>query len=123
MEVKAYTFFKNLIFANSLVFPLKEFFRNGSFWNEMFLNMYAYQFLSSQRDQRGENGFQAITICPSTPQKELKVKALKYTGLFIIVSWNLHMLMNFIFPIYITGTRESKSSQRKRIWGSILVKL
>nr|XP_004671596.3 vomeronasal type-1 receptor 4-like [Jaculus jaculus] len=49
--------------------------------------------------------FQATTINPSNScWKNLKFKATKYIGLFISLCWILYMMINLIFPIYISHT-------------------
>ncbi|KAF5917035.1 hypothetical protein HPG69_013959 [Diceros bicornis minor] len=48
--------------------------------------------------------FQAITISPRNSRcTELKVKAPKHIGSFIFLCWILHMVVNIIFPMYVTG--------------------
>uniref|UniRef100_A0A8C9ACQ4 Vomeronasal type-1 receptor n=1 Tax=Prolemur simus TaxID=1328070 RepID=A0A8C9ACQ4_PROSS len=48
--------------------------------------------------------FQAITISPrSSRLAELKVKAPKYIGSSIYLTWILCMLVNSIFPMFVTG--------------------
>ncbi|KAM9226234.1 LOW QUALITY PROTEIN: vomeronasal type-1 receptor 2-like [Dugong dugon] len=48
--------------------------------------------------------FQTITISPMhTRWAELKLKALKYIGPSNILCWILHMLVNVIFPIYVSS--------------------
>uniref|UniRef100_H0XRX9 Vomeronasal type-1 receptor n=1 Tax=Otolemur garnettii TaxID=30611 RepID=H0XRX9_OTOGA len=48
--------------------------------------------------------FQAITISPRNSRlAELKTKAPKYTGLSMCLSWILCMLVNVIFPMFMSG--------------------
>ncbi|XP_021563014.1 vomeronasal type-1 receptor 4-like [Carlito syrichta] len=54
--------------------------------------------------------FQAITISPRNSRlAELKVKAPKYIGFSIYLSWILYMLVNIIFLMHITGKRSNKT--------------
>uniref|UniRef100_A0A8C8YC57 Vomeronasal type-1 receptor n=3 Tax=Panthera TaxID=9688 RepID=A0A8C8YC57_PANLE len=54
--------------------------------------------------------FQAITISPRKSRwAELKAKALKYIGSFNTLCWVLHMLVNFIFPVFATGRWSNKT--------------
>ncbi|XP_007955417.2 vomeronasal type-1 receptor 2-like [Orycteropus afer afer] len=62
--------------------------------------------------------FQAITISPMHSRwAELKLKALKYIGPSNILSWMLHMVVNAIFPIYVSG----KGSNNTIIMKDVLV--
>uniref|UniRef100_H0X986 Vomeronasal type-1 receptor n=1 Tax=Otolemur garnettii TaxID=30611 RepID=H0X986_OTOGA len=48
--------------------------------------------------------FQAITISPrSSRLAEFKAKAPKYTGPSVCLSWVLCMIVNVIFPMFVTG--------------------
>ncbi|KAL2762851.1 vomeronasal type-1 receptor 4, partial [Daubentonia madagascariensis] len=48
--------------------------------------------------------FQVITISPRNSRwAKLKQKAPKYTGFSVFLCWILHMQVNIIFPMYVTG--------------------
>uniref|UniRef100_A0A8D2GSZ3 Vomeronasal type-1 receptor n=2 Tax=Urocitellus parryii TaxID=9999 RepID=A0A8D2GSZ3_UROPR len=54
--------------------------------------------------------FQAIKISPGDSRwAELKVKASRYTGSFIYLSWILYLLVNVVFLIYMTGRKSNKN--------------
>ncbi|XP_008574226.1 PREDICTED: vomeronasal type-1 receptor 2 [Galeopterus variegatus] len=62
--------------------------------------------------------FQVITINPMNSRwSEIKVKAQKYTGPSSILCWVLHMLVNIIFPIYMTGKWSNKNITKKNYFG------
>nr|XP_006994313.1 vomeronasal type-1 receptor 4-like [Peromyscus maniculatus bairdii] len=59
--------------------------------------------------------FQAITISTSDSYlKDLKVKAPKYIGLSIFLCWVLFMVINMIFPLYLSIKGNSKNLTHKR---------
>ncbi|KAF5917034.1 hypothetical protein HPG69_013958 [Diceros bicornis minor] len=58
--------------------------------------------------------FQAITRSSrNSGRAELKVKVTNYVVLSSILCWILHMLVNFIFPMLVTGKRSKKSHKEK----------
>ncbi|XP_076989672.1 vomeronasal type-1 receptor 4-like [Tamandua tetradactyla] len=60
--------------------------------------------------------FQAITICPRNSRwAKIKVKAPKYVGLSISVCWLLYMLVNAIFPIFMTTNWRNDTTKRKAL--------
>ncbi|KAM9631646.1 LOW QUALITY PROTEIN: vomeronasal type-1 receptor 2-like [Trichechus inunguis] len=60
--------------------------------------------------------FQTITISPIHSRwAELKQKALKYIGPSNILCWILHMLVNAIFPIYVTGKWSNDTIIKKNV--------
>ncbi|KAM9226236.1 LOW QUALITY PROTEIN: vomeronasal type-1 receptor 2-like [Dugong dugon] len=60
--------------------------------------------------------FQTITISPMHSRwAELKQKALKYIGPTNILCWILHMLVNAIFPIYVTGKWSNDTIIKKNV--------
>ncbi|XP_075393904.1 vomeronasal type-1 receptor 4-like [Tenrec ecaudatus] len=62
--------------------------------------------------------FQAITISPSnTRWADIKVKAPKYLGLSIFLCWILHMLVNIIFPVYISSNWDNKTIADRKNFG------
>nr|XP_020040259.1 vomeronasal type-1 receptor 4-like [Castor canadensis] len=65
--------------------------------------------------------FQAITISPTNScWKDLKVKAPKYIGFSISFCWILHVVVNFIFPLYmlcVSGEESSRNITKKRHTG------
>ncbi|XP_075393902.1 vomeronasal type-1 receptor 4-like [Tenrec ecaudatus] len=62
--------------------------------------------------------FQAITISPSnTRWADIKEKAPQYLGLLIFLCWILHMLLNIIFPIYISNNWGNKTITNRKKFG------
>ncbi|XP_058564447.1 vomeronasal type-1 receptor 4-like [Neofelis nebulosa] len=62
--------------------------------------------------------YQAITIRPGNSRwAELKVKAPKYIVPSIFLCWVLQMLVNIIFPIYLTSTLNDKNITDKKDFG------
>ncbi|XP_037675354.1 vomeronasal type-1 receptor 4-like isoform X2 [Choloepus didactylus] len=62
--------------------------------------------------------FQAITISPSNSRwAEMKVKAPNYIGLSISLCWLLSMLVNVIFPVYVTGNRRNDTIKKRKDFG------
>nr|AIX03320.1 vomeronasal receptor type I [Felis chaus] len=62
--------------------------------------------------------YQAITISPGNSRwAELKVKAPKYIFPSIFLCWVLQMLVNIIFPIYLTSTLNDKNTTNKKDFG------
>nr|XP_023398909.1 vomeronasal type-1 receptor 4-like [Loxodonta africana] len=62
--------------------------------------------------------FQAIIISPrNSGWAELQVKAPKYMGFSIFLSWILHMLLNTSFLMYMTSNRSNKSITNKKDYG------
>ncbi|ELR49535.1 hypothetical protein M91_15009, partial [Bos mutus] len=62
--------------------------------------------------------FQAITICPTTAKwAELKVKALKCMVPSVILCWTLNMLINVIYPMYMSGTLRNRSITNRKDLG------
>ncbi|XP_027474251.2 vomeronasal type-1 receptor 4-like [Zalophus californianus] len=62
--------------------------------------------------------YQAITISPRNSWwAELKVKAPKYVVPSIILCWMLQMLVNVIFPLYLTSTSSEKNITNKKDFG------
>ncbi|XP_042776636.1 vomeronasal type-1 receptor 4-like [Panthera leo] len=62
--------------------------------------------------------YQAITISPGNSRwAELKVKAPKYIFPSIFLCWVLQMLVNIIFPIYLTSTLSNKNITDKKDFG------
>ncbi|XP_042826195.1 vomeronasal type-1 receptor 4-like [Panthera tigris] len=62
--------------------------------------------------------YQAITISPGNCRwAELKVKAPKYIFPSIFLCWVLQMLVNIIFPIYLTSTLSDKNITDKKDFG------
>ncbi|XP_006868319.1 PREDICTED: vomeronasal type-1 receptor 2-like [Chrysochloris asiatica] len=62
--------------------------------------------------------FQAITISPSNSRwTELKVKATRYLGFSLFLCWLLHMLVNIIFPIYLTSNWDNKTIINQKDFG------
>ncbi|XP_042639301.1 vomeronasal type-1 receptor 4-like [Orycteropus afer afer] len=62
--------------------------------------------------------FQAITINPSNSRwAELKLKAPKYVGPSTVLCWVLHMLVNIIVPVYVTGNWGNKTLTKKKDFG------
>uniref|UniRef100_A0A8C8WSZ0 Vomeronasal type-1 receptor n=1 Tax=Panthera leo TaxID=9689 RepID=A0A8C8WSZ0_PANLE len=62
--------------------------------------------------------YQAITISPGNSRwAELKVKAHKYIFPSIFLCWVLQMLVNIIFPIYLTSTLSDKNTTNKKHFG------
>ncbi|XP_007955506.1 vomeronasal type-1 receptor 4-like [Orycteropus afer afer] len=62
--------------------------------------------------------FQAITISTrSSVWAELKVKVLRCLGFSIFLCWILHMLVNIIFPMYVTGPWKNKSISSYKDYG------
>ncbi|XP_070355662.1 vomeronasal type-1 receptor 4-like [Equus asinus] len=105
---------KHLIVANSLVllskgvpqtmaaFGLKDFF------NDIRCKLVFYLHRVGRGVSIGSTCllsiFQAIMISPRySIWAELKVKASKHIGSCIFSCWILHMLVNIIFPMYVTG--------------------
>ncbi|XP_004475434.1 vomeronasal type-1 receptor 2-like [Dasypus novemcinctus] len=61
--------------------------------------------------------FQAIIISPGNSRwAELKRKARKYTGSSIVLCWILHIVINMIFPVYVS----SKWSNKNTTWKNVL---
>ncbi|XP_049758339.1 vomeronasal type-1 receptor 4-like [Elephas maximus indicus] len=64
------------------------------------------------------NVFQAITISPRNARwTKLKVKFAKYIGPSNILCWILHMLVNMIVPIHVTGNRSNKTITKIKDFG------
>ena len=62
--------------------------------------------------------YQAITISPGNSRwAELKVKAPKYIFPSIFLCWVLQMLVNIIFPMYLTSTLSDKNTTNKKDFG------
>nr|AIX03340.1 vomeronasal receptor type I [Panthera uncia] len=62
--------------------------------------------------------YQAITISPGNSRwAELKVKAPKYIFPSIFLCWVLQMLVNIIFPMYLTSTLSDKNITNKKHFG------
>ncbi|NP_001160758.1 vomeronasal 1 receptor oryCunV1R1599 [Oryctolagus cuniculus] len=62
--------------------------------------------------------FQVIMITPmNSSWKYLKVKAPEYTGYSISFCWFMHMVVNFIFPMYVLVKWNSKNTTNKRDFG------
>ena len=62
--------------------------------------------------------FQVITISPwNSRWATLKVTAPKYVVLSLFLCWILQMLVNVIFPIYITGKWSDKNITKERDFG------
>ncbi|XP_029787446.1 vomeronasal type-1 receptor 4-like, partial [Suricata suricatta] len=62
--------------------------------------------------------YQAITISPGNSRwAELKVKAPKYIFPAIFLCWILQMLVNVMFPIYLTSTSSDKNITDKKEFG------
>ncbi|MXQ98791.1 hypothetical protein E5288_WYG021833 [Bos mutus] len=62
--------------------------------------------------------FQAITISPRTAKwAELKVKALKCMVPSVILCWTLNMLVNVIYPMYMSGTLRNRSITNRKDLG------
>ena len=62
--------------------------------------------------------FQAITICPTTVKwAELKVKALKCMVPSVTLCWTLNMLVNVIYPMYMSGTLRNRSITNRKDLG------
>lgn len=59
--------------------------------------------------------FQAITISPRNSRwAELKVKALKCVVPSIILCWVVNMMLNIIYPIFVTGILSNKSITKRK---------
>ncbi|ELR49539.1 hypothetical protein M91_15013, partial [Bos mutus] len=59
--------------------------------------------------------FQAITISPRNSRwAELKVKALKCVVPSIILCWVVNMMLNIIYPIFVTGILSNKSITNRK---------
>nr|XP_010584713.1 vomeronasal type-1 receptor 4-like [Loxodonta africana] len=62
--------------------------------------------------------FQAITMSPINSRwAKLKVKAPKYGGFSSVLCWILHMLVNIIFPMYLTINWSNKTITNKKDYG------
>ncbi|XP_032695318.1 vomeronasal type-1 receptor 4-like [Lontra canadensis] len=62
--------------------------------------------------------YQAITISPTNSWwAELKVKAPKYIVPSIFLCWMLQMLVNVIFPVYITSASSDKNITNEKNFG------
>ena len=62
--------------------------------------------------------FQAITICPQTSRwAELKVKALQLVFPSIILCWIVNMLVNVVYPMYMTGNLSNKNFTNRKRFG------
>ncbi|XP_062033609.1 vomeronasal type-1 receptor 4-like [Lepus europaeus] len=62
--------------------------------------------------------FQAITISPRNSRwAELKVKAPRYIVLSSMLCWILNMLLNTIFPIYVTSKWTNTSITKRKDYG------
>ncbi|XP_045296465.1 vomeronasal type-1 receptor 4-like [Leopardus geoffroyi] len=62
--------------------------------------------------------YQAITISPGNSRwAELKVKAPRYIFPSIFLCWVLQMLVNIIFPMYLTSTLSDKNITNKKDFG------
>lgn len=62
--------------------------------------------------------YQAITISPRNSWwAELKVKAPEYIVPSIFLCWMLQMLVNVIFPLYLTSTLSEKNITNKKDFG------
>ncbi|XP_049758345.1 vomeronasal type-1 receptor 2-like [Elephas maximus indicus] len=60
--------------------------------------------------------FQTITISPMHSRwAELKLKALKYISPSSILCWTLHMLVNAIVPIYVSGKWSNNTIIKKTV--------
>ncbi|XP_049758344.1 vomeronasal type-1 receptor 2-like [Elephas maximus indicus] len=60
--------------------------------------------------------FQTITISPMHSRwAGLKLKALKYISPSSILCWTLHMLVNAIFPIYVSGKWSNNTITKKTV--------
>ncbi|XP_058387023.1 vomeronasal type-1 receptor 4-like [Diceros bicornis minor] len=61
---------------------------------------------------------QAFTISPRNSRwGELKVQVLKCTGPYIILCWILYMLVNIIFPLYVTSKWNNKTITKEKDLG------
>ncbi|XP_037676463.1 vomeronasal type-1 receptor 4-like [Choloepus didactylus] len=62
--------------------------------------------------------FQAITISPRNSRwAEIKVKAPNYIGLSISLCWLLYMLINIIFPVFMTGNWRNDTIIKRKNFG------
>ncbi|XP_006901905.1 PREDICTED: vomeronasal type-1 receptor 4-like [Elephantulus edwardii] len=62
--------------------------------------------------------FQAIAISPGNSRwAGLKVKVPRSTGVSVGSCWLLHVLVNIIFPVYMTGNWRNKTIAEKYVYG------
>ncbi|XP_020029837.2 vomeronasal type-1 receptor 4-like [Castor canadensis] len=62
--------------------------------------------------------FQAITLIPwNSRWAKLKAKAPRYTGTSIFLCWSLHILVNVIVPLYVTGKMSNKNITKTKDFG------
>jgi vomeronasal1 receptor len=62
--------------------------------------------------------FQAITISPRDSMwAEFKVKAPRYIGFSLYLSWFLYLLVNIIFPMFITGKGKNETLTSLKSFG------
>ncbi|XP_076783655.1 vomeronasal type-1 receptor 4-like [Arvicanthis niloticus] len=62
--------------------------------------------------------FQALTISPSNPRgMMLKHRAMKYIGSSCLVSWLVHLLLNIMTPVKVTGSTYSKNMTNMDSYG------
>ncbi|XP_037675362.1 vomeronasal type-1 receptor 4-like [Choloepus didactylus] len=62
--------------------------------------------------------FQAITISPNNSRwAEMKVKAPNYIGLSISLCWLLYMLVNIIYPVFVTGNWRNDTIIKRKDFG------
>ncbi|XP_057567507.1 vomeronasal type-1 receptor 4-like [Hippopotamus amphibius kiboko] len=62
--------------------------------------------------------FQAITISPRTSRcAELKVKALQLVFPSVILCWMVNMLLNVVYPLYMTGNLNNKNITNRKAFG------
>nr|XP_058135179.1 vomeronasal type-1 receptor 1-like [Dasypus novemcinctus] len=62
--------------------------------------------------------FQSIKLSPSNSRwLELKVRSPRYIGFFCFLIWILHLLLNIIVPLKISGSLNSRNVSVKRSYG------
>ncbi|KAB0352458.1 hypothetical protein FD754_017315 [Muntiacus muntjak] len=62
--------------------------------------------------------FQAITICPQTSRwAELKMKAQQLIFPSIILCWIVNMLVNVVYPMYMSGNLSNKTFTNRKRYG------
>ncbi|XP_049758398.1 vomeronasal type-1 receptor 4-like [Elephas maximus indicus] len=119
---------RHLTIANSLVILFKGIPETmAAFgWKDVFNNFACKLVFYVHRVSRGVSFgsicllsiFQAITMSPINSRwAKLKVKAPKYIGFSSVLCWILHMLVNIVFPLYLTTNWSNKTITNKKDYG------